>query len=352
MKTVYAGVDHQLGDHLLLGTAVSRTADQVAYHREGDASAFQGEAEILLRSVLPYMRLSAGGFSVWGLYGRGSGEVQLTDGLGGETAGLAKSLAAVGLRNEVMSARSGWRIALKGDVFSTTLTADRMDDLSARMNAHAGRARMLLESRLDLSGATSTMSLVFEAGGRMDEGDAVSGSGMELGARASLLNSELGLDITYEGRYTVLHQDEHFENWSASGAVSLDPGVRGQGLRVSVAPSWGNPQASAVHWLTSDVSSFAPILAGSGVPPAAGIWPGSYEATLQYNWPVGTGRQRALLATFTEDGRTSPGFRVGGQTSLNERLGLMMSLELTHQQRPSGGPGTAMMLRIHNRDWQ
>ena len=352
LKTVHAGVDHQLGDHLLVGAAASRSANQVAYHRAGDASAFQGEADILLRSVLPYLRLSVGGFSIWGLYGRGSGEVHLTDGLGVEAAGLAKSLAAVGLRNEVLSVGSGWRLALKGDAFSTILSADRTDDHSTWMNVHAHRARMLLESRLDLSGATSTMSLVFEAGGRVDEGDAVSGNGLEVGARMSLLNSEIGLDLTYEGRYTVLHQDERFENWSASGAVSLDPGVRGQGLSVSVAPSWGNPQAGAMHWLTSDLSGVAPTLAGSGVPFSAGARPGSYEATLRYGWPVRDGPRRELRATLTDGWRTGPGLRVGGGTSLSERLGLMMSLELTRQHRPDGGPGTAMRLRIHNRDWQ
>ena len=350
LRTVYAGLDHQLGDHLLFGASVSRTANQVGYRRADEPSAFQGEADIELSSIMPYARLNAGAFSMWGLYGVGSGDARLTDDLGVETANLSRSLAAAGLRQELASSQGRLGLALKGDVFTTTLSADGAEGIGAEVTAQSRRARVLLESRVDLSGETSTTSFVIEAGGRRDGGDAVvSGNGLEVGSTLSHLNSGTGLGLALEGRYTVMHQYEGFKEWSASGALSLDPGVRGQGLSVSLAPSWGNPRGGAMNWLASDLSGVAAVPTRSGASLSPGAEPSSYEATLKYGWLAENGPERDLRATFTSGRGGVPGFRVGGARSLSERLGLMMSLELTHEMRRYGGPGTAMLLRIHDK---
>ena len=194
-----------------------------------------------------------------------------------------------------------------------------------------------------------------EGGGRWDGGDAAGGGGLELGLSLSHRRPGIGLEVRADGRYTVLHQAETFEDRSLSLAVSLDPGVAGKGLRLSLEPSWGNLGGGALHWMAADTAGVmapglgipgmgAPGLGTQGEPERAGWRPSRYEATLGYGWSEHSTRE--VYSTLTENGWEGRQLRVGGRTTLGGRLGLRMDLELVRSQRDGAAPEYGVVLRI------
>ena len=105
LTTGYFGVDRRVGDRLLLGVMVSHAIGDTSFSSAGAAN-FQGEVDTSLTAVMPYGRMSLGSGSVWGLLGRGSGEVETMDALDRAAADLSMGVAALGARWELDS--EGW----------------------------------------------------------------------------------------------------------------------------------------------------------------------------------------------------------------------------------------------------
>ena len=177
-----------------------------------------------------------------------------------------------------------------------------------------------------------------------DAGAAGGGSGLELGGSLAWRHRPVGVELRVDGRYTVLHQEDRFEDRGVSVALSVDPGEPAQGLAFKLAPSWGsNPGAGASRWLAGDLSTGAPSLTPS--PARIGIQPGQYEAALTYGWPSAN-RQRTLHATLTDGESANRMLRLGGTTTLYDPLGLTLSLELARVRDSRKQPGTAFMLKL------
>ena len=337
-----------MGEKLLVGVALSHSAGDLE-HGSAEAGGLLGGADTSLTTILPYGRVSFERGSVWGLLGAGSGDIEMRDALGRMETDLSMGLAALGARRELDSAGpGGLRLALKGDLYSTWLTADGTHELPSETKAEAQRLRLLLEGGMDLwVSETSGTRLQLEGGGRWDGGDAAGGGGLELGVSLSHRRPGMGLEVQADGRYTVLHQAESFEDRSLSLMVSLDPGVAGEGLRLSLSPSWGNPGGGALHWLASDSAGMmGPGPGLSGGPGGGDRNAGRYEATLSYGWAEGPGMMREVYSALSDGGWQGRELRLGSRMTLGESLGLMMSLELSRTQPVGGVPDHAVMLRI------
>ena len=346
LRTGYLGVDRWVNEGLLLGVALSHSRADIDFGLT-DWMGYQGQSEASLTAIQPYARINFAGGALWGLLGGGAGEIELEDRLGAEDTQLAMGMAAVGWRRELDLCCLGLDMAFKGDAFSTWMSSDMSGDLP-EARAEAQRIRALMEGSLDLPGSeVSNTRLRLEAGGRWDGGDASGGVGLEVGLSLSHRNSRLGLELQAGGRYTVLHQADRFEDRSLSLAVSFDPGVAGQGLRMSLAPSWGSPGDGSLRWLAEDRDSLTDPGTLSDPDSSWDGWrPSSYEATVGYGWGEPEGRPRDMYATLTEAGHSGKEFRLGGRMALDDQAGLTMSLELMRQQRPGVLPDHGVQLRF------
>ena len=94
---------------------------------------------------------------------------------------------------------------------------------------------------------------------RHDGGDAETGSGLEVGGGVSYADAASGLSVDARARMLVAHADDDYEEWGASASVRLDPGERGRGLSLSLAPAIGaTSSASERLWGAQDARSLAP----------------------------------------------------------------------------------------------
>ena len=372
LLTGYVGVDRHFGENTLAGVALSHTASDLDTEVK-PGGVFAAQADVSLTSVLPYGRVSFDGGSVWGLFGLGVGEVDMSDTFGQAETDLSMSLAAGGWRREISQLSFGdMRFAVKGDAVASWLTADEVSGHFAETQAEAQRVRVLMEAGLDLSGSDSAVtSLQLDAGGRWDGGSIEGGGGLELDLSLSHYQPEMGLEMSVDGRYTVLHGADEFQDASLSLAMSYDPGERGLGLWLNFAPRWGVAQGGAMSWLRGDPGasmapgvlsvpmadglspySMSPNLPGDGMMTGLagdaswrGWGPSAYQAEVGYGWETLNGRELNLYGTM-DKGQSRSVLRFGGRMTLTEHLGL--GLELTRSEQFGLLTEHAIGLRIGN----
>ena len=258
----YLGIDYRVKNPLKLGLALSRNAGELDYTSTlGDA----GVVDMTLTSVLPYMHWSARtGMDVWGMGGAGWGAMQVTDQYRDAETDISMMMGAVGIYNAL--ARLGeMGLALKGDGFMTRLKSDERETLP-QTEAEAQRVRFMLEGQLDhLISEKGMFTFLVDIGGRWDGGSAETGLGLEQGGSLSYLNTARGWSIEAIGRHLLAHQQADFEEWGASLAFRIDPGMHGRGLQVTMTPSWGNSVSRTdAMWDNNGVIDTAFFGGGSG----------------------------------------------------------------------------------------
>ena len=169
---------------------------------------------------------------------------------------------------------------------------------------------------------------------RHDGGDAETGLAVELDA--GVQHQDKG--VTIKGKVRTLVDDDAYEEWGASGALRIDPGVSGRGLALTVAPSWENAASATEQlWSARDAGALVPG--------------GEFEAENRLETELGYGlRAPAGLGVVTpytgltmgDSGRRT--LRFGARWSLTPETTL--SLEATREER--GGeatPSDALLLR-------
>ena len=230
------------GERALAGVAVSRSEGTGGFNGVDNGAGAVGEGEFgaSLTSVHPYLRLSLrGGLMIWGTVGYGRGDMRLDDEGGTFETGIRMHMAAVGMRNELMSVK-GVDLALKADAFAVGMSSDSTPGLPS-FSTNTRRLRLALEgsqSHVFASGGVLAPSL--EVGLRGDTGDAETGFGLDLDVGLAYTAPALGLTVEGRGRMLVVHQSAGFEEWGASILVRLDPGSDGRGLFVNLIPGWGD----------------------------------------------------------------------------------------------------------------
>ena len=324
--TGYLGLDYRLQQNVLLGLAVAHSRGDIDYET---TDVTEGEVDITLTSVLPYAHWSPRpGLGVWGLFGAGWGDVDLTDEAGKGETDLEMLMAAVGARQELLT----WRqidLAVKADAFLAELEAGSEDGLPTT-EGDAQRARLMLEGRT--AWATSEdaqLTPSFEVGGRWDGGKAETGVGAELGGGLEYQHVKLGLGIEARGRYLLVHQQSAFDEWGAGLTLKLDPGEADRGPWLALAPVWGT-EASRIEqmWDSADV-----LHAGAGQGDAAGLSPERLEVEWGYGLvaPEGAGMVTPY-GGVSLGGPGVRGYRLGGRIEVGE----LMDLTVEGERRERG----------------
>ena len=256
------GVDGEW-DRLLAGLAVAHSRGDGSFTKPGTADRGRGELETTLTSIHPYLRYAVNDrLDMWGVLGYGTGqmEMELDTGETRETD-MDLVMGAFGGRGILLPAgeTGGFELATRTDAMLTRTSSDAVAGM-ASADAEAHRLRLVLEGSRGFAWAEGRrLTPTMEVGLRHDWGDAETGFGLELGGRVRYADPALGLTIEAAVRGLLAHEDDDYQEWGASGSLRLAPGAGGQGLALTLAPTWG-ATASGVNglWSRQTTAGLAP----------------------------------------------------------------------------------------------
>ena len=241
----------------LLGIALSHTRVEADYGIPGQTS---GTLESTVTGLYPYFGVQfAERFSVWGLAGRGQGELISAPDTGARRAkiDIETGLAGFGARAELLAPDKAFSLALKTDAFIARATSDAAEG-TLEAAGEWRRARLGLEgswlAEFD-SGAALRSSL--EVAALQDAGDAENGLGAEVGASLQVIDVAPGLRLGLSVRGLVSHESDDYEEWGGSGSLRYDPDPASlAGPLVSLTHYWG---AALQHARRSNALSRPPM---------------------------------------------------------------------------------------------
>ena len=252
-------------NRLLAGVDISVSEGEGTFAQPG---VDKGTIESSLTTVSPYARLRLSErVSAWGLVGFGTGDMTIVQEANdrGQSERVTRTdikmrLGAVGGRGALLEAdeTGGIDLALKADAFYVETEAQAVSN-EGGTTADASRVRLALEgSRSFETDGGGVLTPGLELGVRHDDGDAETGTGVELGGRVSWTAAGSGLSMEASLRTLVAHEASGYEEWGASGSIRLAPGTSGRGLSFSVAPTWGAPSSGVDRlWSARDAAGLA-----------------------------------------------------------------------------------------------
>ncbi len=324
------GVD-SAWDRWLAGVAVSHSLGGGSFTGDGDGDLDRST----LTSIHPYLRYAVNErVDVWGVLGYGWGDMTLEPGTGGtletDTTLLMGSFGGRGILLSVPD-NAGFQLATRTDAMLTRTTSGAVAGL-AETEADAHRLRLVLEgTRPVLWPEGQSVTPTVELGVRHDWGDAETGFGLELGGRVQYADPTLGLTIEAAVRGLLTHEDSDYKEWGASGTIRLAPDPNGQGLSLTLAPTWGAASSGIESlWSRQTTAGLAP----QGTRPRPTT---SLNAEMGYGVaaPFGTGLLTPYAGALLSDG-TAHSYRLG--TRWTAVSGLSLTLEGLRQESPGQQP--------------
>ena len=292
------GVD-SVWDRWLAGVAVSHSLGGGSFTGDGDGDLDSST----LTSIHPYLRYAVNErVDVWGVLGYGWGDMTLEPGTGGTLeTDTTLLMGAFGGRGILLAApdNAGFQLATRTDAMLTRTTSGAVAGL-AETEADAHRLRLVLEgTRPVLWPEGQSVTPTVELGVRHDWGDAETGFGLELGGRVQYADPTLGLTIEAAVRGLLTHEDSDYKEWGASGTIRLAPDLNGQGLSLTLAPTWGAASSGIESlWSRQTTAGLAP----QGTRPRPTT---SLNAEMGYGVaaPFGTGLLTPYAGTVLTDGQ-------------------------------------------------
>ena len=324
------GVDSEW-DRLLAGLAVSHSLGSGSFSLTGAGGAGDFDKSTLT-SIHPYLRYAVNErVDVWSILGYGWGDMTLEPGTGGALeTDTTLLMGSFGSRGILLSApdNAGYQLAARADAMLTRTTSGAVAGL-AETEADAHRMRVVLEGSRAMAFAEGrSLTPTLELGVRHDWGDAETGFGLELGGRVQYADPTLGLTIEGTVRGLLAHEDSDYQEWGASGSVRIDPGPTGQGLSLTLAPTWGAASSGVESlWSPQTTAGLAPQ--GARPSPTAQL-----NAEIGYGIPApfGPGLLTPYAGTVLSDGAART-YRLG--TRWTAVSGLSLTLD-GQRQEPAG----------------
>ena len=331
------GVD-SAWDRWLAGVAVSHSLGGGSFTGDGDGDLDSST----LTSIHPYLRYAVNErVDVWGVLGYGWGDMTLEPGTGGTLeTDTTLLMGSFGGRGILLSApdNAGFQLATRTDAMLTRTTSGAVAGL-AETEADAHRLRLVLEgTRPVLWPEGQSVTPTVELGVRHDWGDAETGFGLELGGRVQYADPTLGLTIEAAVRGLLTHEDSDYKEWGASGTIRLAPDPNGQGLSLTLAPTWG-AASSGIESLWSRQTT-AGLAQTTGPRPTT-----SLNAEMGYGVaaPFGTGLLTPYAGALLSDG-PAHSYRLG--TRWTSASGLTLNVEGTRQAQAGQPPTQGLQFQV------
>ena len=331
------GVD-SAWDRWLAGVAVSHSLGGGSFTGDGDGDLDSST----LTSIHPYLRYAVNErVDVWSVLGYGWGDMTLEPGTGGTLeTDTTLLMGSFGGRGILLSApdNAGFQLATRTDAMLTRTTSGAVAGL-AETEADAHRLRLVLEgTRPVLWPEGQSVTPTVELGVRHDWGDAETGFGLELGGRVQYADPTLGLTIEAAVRGLLTHEDSDYKEWGASGTIRIAPDPNGQGLSLTLAPTWG-AASSGIESLWSRQTT-AGLAQTTGPRPTT-----SLNAEMGYGVaaPFGPGLLTPYAGALLSDG-TAHSYRLG--TRWTSVSGLTLNVEGTRQDQAGQPPTQGLQFQV------
>ena len=223
----HLGADYQLNANTLIGLVLSR--------QQGDfdvSTTTDGEYELEMDMVSPYIAWQVGDIDFVGSLGYGTGEGEL-DGDSQDLTTLSASLAASGDITTI----ANFTLRGKGELLLSETNVDEKG--KPEQDLSANRLRISVEAshqtRTLASGASLTPSL--ESAVRYNYGDGQTGGGVEVGGGLRYQSADRRVSV--EGKVRGVMASDNYREWGVQGTVRVQPGADGQGLQLTLSPSYG-----------------------------------------------------------------------------------------------------------------
>ena len=346
LVTGQVGADALLRPDLRAGLAVSWSDGDFDYTDRTDGDPFSGDYTSRMMSVHPYLTWwSPAGLDVWATGGYGQGEIEIKDEEAGtHTSDTTLRLGSVGASGllpigDALIAGGTTTLRVKAQASVAQMDVAGHGSLLQEQTIEAQRLRLALEGSHErplASGGSLTPSL--EVGLRHDGGDGATGTGLELGGGLRYVDPALGLTLEGRGRVLAAY-DDAYKEWGASGLIRLDPGAAGQGLSLSLAPSYGQT-ASGVQRLWDQGLPQGPT---QGPSPTQALT-GRLEAEVGYGLAAFAGQGLVTPYGQLSLGGGTQQYRVGSRLELGPALRL--SLEGTRQVTAVGQADHGIRLQV------
>ncbi len=234
------GVDSILRENLLAGLALSWSEGEFDYQDTGEGGGGQGDYEIDIQAIHPYLGWRSGALSWWATAGYGSGEVEITP-EGSPATSSDVNLRTIGTGGSGLlwsSADGTANVRLKGEFTQTEMEVEKSEQTAAltvdatlmRLAAEASRTRSLTNG--------GHLSPSFSLGMRHDGGDGNTGAGAEIATGVRYTNPQTGINASATAHALLGRND--YEEWGIQATLRNSPGADGQGLSFVMRPGYGN----------------------------------------------------------------------------------------------------------------
>ena len=240
---LHFGVDGRVRAHLHAGLMVSYNDAESEYTRISDGTTDKGDYELNMTSVSPFLNWKLNGGNAWASVTYGSGEVEVKpDGDEASRNDVNMTGVAAGGSRRLLE-QGGRELSLRADAFiaesevegdNDNATAGIDDDL----DVDANRLRVALAWNYPQRFSDGRLTPAFDLGLRHDGGDGRTGTGLELGGALKFFAPAVGLTLEGNARALLGHTGDH-RAWGIGGLMRVESGADGQGLAVTVAPSYG-----------------------------------------------------------------------------------------------------------------
>ncbi|MXZ56762.1 MAG: hypothetical protein F4227_07090 [Gammaproteobacteria bacterium] len=245
-NSMFLGIDVQTNECWLFGVTAARNTS------EGDYSwgTATQELETTLTTIMPYFSFEPvdGKTSVWGVYGRGSGDADTTVvNATAESSDLSFNVAMFGGRREFAKAGS-LQLAFRGDAAFANLETEAGSGAIDGLAAGVNRVRAGIEGSFSVeTGNGGKVTPFGELAFRNDGGDGLTGNGFEVAGGVRVDTNTITIEA--RGRVLATHSAEDFNESGVSLMVNINPSNNATGLAFSFTPQWGaSSESSSMIW--------------------------------------------------------------------------------------------------------
>ena len=323
---IYVGFDTQLEANLTTGLTIGfdrqgYTTDSL---RASDLS--HNLAGTYLSSILPYARWHDGsGAEVWGILGvaKDYSALETAQSSAADLRNRNLLLGAVGWRH-LLGSTGNVHLATVGDAGLTIpLRTDSFDSDAGFLNQVSSRS---LRAGLEMSYSGEQLQPYIGVSGRINSNPDTRDASLEAlgGVRYT---SRGGLTFEAEGRAFSAQDVFDDPDLLFSVAAHLDPGLRGEGLALSVAPMYGTNRSRTL--LTPD-SSFGYTTYDDSLLNTSSQYAWAMSGSLSYGLPL---RGAGVITPFGQIAiSTLNQTRMGVRVALNSGLDRLFNLEIATVQ--------------------